>query len=117
MEPSSPKRPRCVAQPPRTGHALNFWYVRADQPPVSLELHTLETGERMVSYDGRRLHGHWVYTENPGVNTFTVEFNANPDKPPRVHAFTQIGNTEVYRYIGNAAQWNVTLIYLPSESW
>ena len=42
-----------VEEAPRSLPEL--WYVRADQPQVSLELHTMETGERLVSYDGRRL--------------------------------------------------------------
>ena len=121
MQPSSTKRPRyvtqCDAHLPGQGHRASFWYVRANQPPVSLRLHTQETREQRVSYDGRRLHGNWEYTENQGVNTFTVEFNANPDKPVRVHTFTQIGNTDVYRHVGNTAEWTVMLIYLPNESW
>ena len=54
---------------------------------------TQETGEQLVSFDRRRLHGSWDYSENP--NTFTVNFNANPDKLPRAHTFTQIVNTDV----------------------
>ena len=80
-------------------------------------MHTQETGEQRVADDGRRLHGNWEYTENQGVKTFIVEFNANPDHRPRVHTFTQIGNTEVYRHVGNTAEWTVMLIDLPSESW
>ena len=118
MQPLPPKRPRVVAQCVVIDmHIASFWYVRANQPPVSLRLHTQETGEQRVAYDGRRLHGNWEYTENQGVKTFTVEFNANPDHRPRVHTFTQIGNTEVYRHVGNTAEWTVMLIYLPSESW
>ena len=82
---------------------------------MSLELVTAETGERLVSYADRGLHGSWEHTQNP--NTFTVNFDADPDKRPRAHTFTQIVNTEVYRYVGTSAEWTVFLVYLPHESW
>ena len=63
----------------------------------------------------RGLHGSWEYTQNP--NTFTVNFNVNPDKLPRAHTFTQIVNTDVYRHVGNKAECTVFLIYLPYASY
>ena len=82
---------------------------------MSLELVTAETGERLVSYADRGLHGSWEHTQNP--NTFTVNFNADPDKRPKAHTFTQIDNTNTHRHIGNSAEWTVSIIYLPSASW
>ena len=118
MQPLPPKRARGHAgRVVIDDHVASFWYVSDNQQPVSLRLHTQETGEQRVAYDGRRLHGNWECTENHGVKTFTVEFNANPDNRPRLHTFSQIGNTEVYRHVGNEAEWTVTLIYLPDESW
>ena len=102
-------------KPPQRSHVDSFWYVRNDQAPVSLELFTQETGDQLVSFDRRRLHGSWDYSENP--NTFTVNFNANPDKLPRAHTFTQIVNTDVYRHVGNRAEETVFLIYLPYASY
>ena len=102
-------------KPPQRSHVDSFWYVRNDQAPVSLELFTQETGDQLVSFDRRRLHGSWDYSENP--NTFTVNFNANPDKLPRAHTFTQIVNTDVYRHVGNKAECTVFLIYLPYASY
>ena len=101
--------------PSQCRQVASFWYVRNDRVPVSLELVTQETGDRLVSFDRRRLHGSWEYTQNP--NTFTVNFNADPDKRPKAHRFTQIVNTEVYRHVGTSAEWTVFLIYLPHESW
>ena len=118
MQPWSPKRARGDAVRMITDdHVASFWYVRANQQPVSLRLHTQETGEKRVAYDGRRLHGNWECTEQDGVKTIVVGFNANPDHRPRRHTFHQIGTTEVYRHVGNDPEWTVTLIYLPDLSW
>jgi len=118
MQPLPPKRARGHAERVIIDdHAASFFYVRANHKPVPLRLHTKETGQKLVAYDGRREHGKWECTENHGVKTFTVEFNANPDNRPRRHTFSQIANTEVYRSEANDAEWSVTLIYLPDESW
>ena len=118
MQPLPPKRARGHAgRVIIDDHVASFWYVRANQKPVSLRLHTKETGQKLVAYDGRREHGKWECTENHGVKTFTVEFNANPDNRPRRHTFSQIADTEVFRYEANDAEWTVTLIFLPDQSW
>ena len=97
---------------PSQCQVARFLYVRHDRDPVFLELvmHE-ETGERLVSYDDRGLHGSWEYTENP--NTFTVNFNSNLEKEPKLHRFTQIVNTDVYRHVGTSGEWTVYIIYLP----
>ena len=81
---------------------------------MPLELVTHGTRGRLVSYNGGRLHGSWEQTQNP--NTFTVNFNSEPDRDVWSHTFTQIVNTEVYRHVGTSGKWTVCIIYLPHGS-
>ena len=100
--------------PPQCCQVASFWYVRSNHDPVSLRL-VMQGDDRLVSFTRRRLHGSWEYSENP--NTFTVNFNSDPDKRPKAHTFVQIANTEIYRHVGHGAEWIVFLIYIPDESW
>ena len=80
-------------------------------------LDTLESGQRLVSYDEKSFHGNWEFAVDPsGRGTFSISFNANPAKRVRAHTLTQISNTEVCRHVGNTAEWAVMIIYLPSSS-
>ena len=115
---SLPKRPRLDEEHPRTIQRASFWYVRNDQEPKSIRLDTLESGQRLVSYDEKSFHGNWEFTvDSSGRGTYSISFNANPAKRVRAHTFTQIGDTEVYLHVGNTAEWAVMTIYLPSSSW
>ena len=100
-----------------TARRKSFWYIRGNQPPTALCLDTLVTGQRLVSYDNKAMHGNWELTESPDGNTYSINFNANPDKPPRAHTFNQIDNTNTYRHIGNRAEWTVLIMFVPSSSW
>jgi len=111
------KRQRGGDAPSQFRQGARFWYVRHDRDPVLLELVTQErqgTEDRLVSYGGGRLQGSWEYAQNP--NTFTVNFNCNPDRDPRPHTFTEIDNTEVYRHVGTRGKWTVCIIYSPHGS-
>ena len=82
-----------------------------------MRLDTLESGQRLVSYDDKSVYGSWEFIVDPsGRGTYSVSFNANPAKQVKDHTLTQIATTEVYRHVGNAPEWAVMVVYLPSSS-
>ena len=54
-----------------------------------MRLDTLESGQRLVSYDEKSFHGSWEWILNPsGRGAYSISFNANPreaSEGPHVH--------------------------------
>ena len=65
-----------------------------------------------VSYDRKARHGYWEYWWDPPSRrgTFAIHFNARPDRAPKRHEFTQIGETPAYRLQGSSAEWTVIIV-------
>ena len=83
-----------------------------------MRLDTLESGQRLVSYDEKSFHGSWEWILDPsGRGAYSISFNANPEKPVKAHTFIQISTTEAYRHVGNTPEWNAWIIHLPDSSW
>ena len=89
--------------------AHTFAYIRWDEREYIMWLFKDGT----VSYDRKARHGYWEYWWDAPTRrgTFAIHFNARPEKAPKRHEFTQIGETCAYRYSGRSAEWTVIIVH------
>ena len=88
--------------------AHSFAYVRWNEKERNIRLFA----DGSVSYDRKAAHGYWEYWWDATVRkgTFAIYFNARPERPTKRHEFTQIGETNAYRYTAPTAQWTAIIV-------
>ena len=88
--------------------AHSFAYIRWNERERNMRLFKDGT----VSYDRKARHGYWEYWWDAPTRrgTFAIHLNARPERAPKTHEFTQIGETPAYRYRGSSAEWTVIIV-------